>query len=510
MLLAARKPVTALAHYGVVPVWEAVDRVVDARRTARLLELGIRRLGLRVPQVLGDRRVKEIGLLTHNADVLDEALLAQATHVDAAHLDGAVRDVVQAGHEVRDGCLARARGTDERHELPRLDLERHVIERGWTVVRRVGVSEHDIVKADASPLRRIGIARVSRLRDARFEIEILEDAREQRPARLQVERDPHEPHERVSEASLHRREGDDRARRDRDILLDEPRRHQVDDSGNDREEDVDRGEEPLAAHGELHLQTALRVVLGSVALDLALLPVKALGEQNTRDTQGLLRDRRHVAQRLLGLRRDARAHLTDATLGDDEQRQQHDRDDRELPTEDEHRDERGDHRDRVADHARHRVVQHAGDPADVVLQPRLDDARLGAGEEAEFHCLQVLEQPHPQLGHDAVADRRREEGLADADARRGEPQHEHRTHELQQHGDVRGALRREQPAVERLLSEQRGYHADRGRHEHEGDRDGERGAVRPEELSDARQKIGNTRGFGVGRPLRGNVAARHA
>ena len=33
--------------------------------------------------------------------------------------------------------------------------------------------------------------------------------------------------------------------------------------------------------------------------------------------------------------------------------------------------------------------QHAGDAADVVLQPRLDDAGLRAGEEAELHRLQV-------------------------------------------------------------------------------------------------------------------------
>ena len=38
------------------------------------------------------------------------------------------------------------------------------------------------------------------------------------------------------------------------------------------------------------------------------------------------------------------------------------------------------------------VLVSTGDPADVVLEPRLDDARLRAGEEAELHRLQVGEE----------------------------------------------------------------------------------------------------------------------
>ena len=61
------------------------------------------------------------------------------------------------------------------------------------------------------------------------------------------------------------------------------------------------------------------------------------------------------------------------------------------------------------------VAQHAGDAADVVLQARLDDAGLRAGEEAELHGLQVREQPDAERTHDVVAHLGGEVGLPDAE-----------------------------------------------------------------------------------------------
>ena len=69
----------------------------------------------------------------------------------------------------------------------------------------------------------------------------------------------------------------------------------------------------------------LVLVLVGVAVDLAALAGEALGEQDARDRQGLLRDRGHLRQRLLCLAGDARPHLPHASLRDDHERQQHER-----------------------------------------------------------------------------------------------------------------------------------------------------------------------------------------
>ena len=55
LLLAARQAVAALADHRVVPLGEARDQVVDAGGLARRHEVVAGRVGLGVPQVLGDR-----------------------------------------------------------------------------------------------------------------------------------------------------------------------------------------------------------------------------------------------------------------------------------------------------------------------------------------------------------------------------------------------------------------------------------------------------------------------
>ena len=81
LLLAAGEAVAALADDRVVAVLEALDDVVDVRGAARVLELGVGRVGLGVAQVLADRGVEEIGLLRHDPDVVDDRLLREAADV---------------------------------------------------------------------------------------------------------------------------------------------------------------------------------------------------------------------------------------------------------------------------------------------------------------------------------------------------------------------------------------------------------------------------------------------
>jgi hypothetical protein len=153
-----------------------------------------------------------------------------------------------------------------------------------------------------------------------------------------------------SRGKSRRRERHDRSRRDVGGPADQqPAGHKVDDRGDGRQEDADHGEEPLAAHLLAHLQAHLRRVLVGVATDLGLLPVEALRQQDARDAQRLLRDRRHVRERFLRLGGDAGAHLTDPALGDDQDGHEHERHDRELPVQQDHGHNGGDERHGVAE-----------------------------------------------------------------------------------------------------------------------------------------------------------------
>ena len=73
---------------------------------------------------------------------------------------------------------------------------------------------------------------------------------------------------------------------------DQVARHQVDDGRHARHQHLDDREEALAAHRPSHLQTHLVDVLGAVAGRLGALPVERLRQQDARDAQRLLGDRR--------------------------------------------------------------------------------------------------------------------------------------------------------------------------------------------------------------------------
>ena len=348
--------------------------------------------------------------------------------------------------------------------------------------------------------------------DRRHEVEVLEDAGEQRLGGLQVERDAHEPHERHEQPRLHRRERDDRAGGDRvGAARDEVARHEVDHGRDARHQHLDDREEALAAHRAAHLQPDLVAVLVLVARGLGALPVERLRQQDARDAQRLLRDRGELRQRLLRLAGDPRAHLADAPLHDHEERHHHDGDQRQPPVDQDHRDERGDHRHEVAEDARDGVREHARDAADVVLQAGLDDAGLGPREESELHRLQVLEELHPQVAGDLVADRRGELGLDDAERRRQQEQPDHDRDEPPEQRDVGcPAVDREQRVVEDALHDQRRDDGDRGAGDDEEAGDEDPPQVRAEQRDDPAAEVGDLRGLRVELLLRGDVDAAEA
>ena len=428
--------------------------------------------------------MKEISLLADDTDVGHEGFLFELTHIGAGESNFPARDLVKAWDQVRHGSFTGTRGADEGGVLPRFETERDVDERR---LLRIRVGEGHIVELDSAQCGPVDGARGGSIRYRRRQIEVFEDPREQRLRCLQVECDPHQSEERPHQSCLHGGERHDGAGGKRHLAEQKPGRHEVDDGRDYCEKDLHGGEEPLAAHLLLHLQHDLVVVFATVSRDLGGLLRETLGQQYARNGERLLRDRCHVTERFLCLRRDFGACFPHPPLGDDENRHQDDGDQRELPRQHEHRHERGRYRHSVTEHTRDGVREYARDSTHIVLQPGLDDSGLRAREEGEFHALQVAEESDAQGPHDLVADRRGQPGLPHAEPCTGDVDADHDRDQFSEDRQIRSAARRKQPLVECALREQRRQHGECSADHDKDDRDGQGSAVRCEKLCDALQ-----------------------
>ena len=229
-------------------------------------------------------------------------------HVEAVDLDRALVDVVQPRHQVGRGRLARARRSDQRHQLAGLDLEvdvrrapngqplgsarppassrarsrsaRHRPRRPpWPLpspagprtparrppigsgTRRAGSGSRRAPRSGSSA-RASGASTMSTR-----QVEVLEDAVEQRQRALDLDLHVEQLAEREEQPRLERGEGDDVAdrRRGRVALDGQPAGQPVDERRRDREDRADDHEEPAADHALADLERGeLRVgVAGS-------------------------------------------------------------------------------------------------------------------------------------------------------------------------------------------------------------------------------------------------------
>ena len=245
------------------------------------------------------------------------------------------------------------------------------------------------------------------------QVEVLEDALEERERRLHLDRGLQHLADREQQPGLQRGERDDRARAQVRVPGD-----QVDQRGRDREEGLHEREERAADHRLAHLQPGEAAVLVAVALDRVAAAVEHLRQQHARHRERLLRQRRELGERLLRLAREPPPRAADAIGEVDEDRHDPEREQGQLPGEQQHRDHRAQHRDRVREHRRGGVGDHVLDAADVVLQARLQLAGARGGEEPERHRLQVVVEPVAQVLHHALPDHRRQVRLEHADRRR--------------------------------------------------------------------------------------------
>ncbi len=224
----------------------------------------------------------------------------------AVDLDRAGIDVVEARDQVRGGRLARARWTDQRHQLAgqrlefdvgqaeRLDRQLHGPSAG---LGRLGlalgrqlhggrrVAEGHVAEAHvAAHADRVERHRIRRVGDLVRHLQVLEDPVEQGQRALDLDLDVEQLAEREEEAALQRGEGHDRADADRRVALDDQRAgQQVDERRRDAEEDADHGEEPAADHLLPDLQVAQPPRLLGELLDAGPLLPERLRQQDAGD-----------------------------------------------------------------------------------------------------------------------------------------------------------------------------------------------------------------------------------
>ena len=187
-------------------------------------------------------------LLGDEADDLAQAGEGDLPHVDAVDLDRALVDVVQPRQQIGRRRLARPGRPDERDQLARLaPRSRRPPGRTARWLGRVGRAAASAASTGTSSLRR-GIRRsvrdgrraapadsgrrrggsgrvrgrgrveghrVGRVGDLRLQVEVLEDAVEQRQRALHLDLDVEQLAEREEEPRLERGEGDDVADRGR-------------------------------------------------------------------------------------------------------------------------------------------------------------------------------------------------------------------------------------------------------------------------------------------------------
>ena len=232
---------------------EAGDVIVDAGRTARLLDLLVGRVGLSEAQVLAHGRVKQVRLLADDANEIRERREGDVLDVNAVDAHRAALGVVEACHEIAERGLARSRLSHDRRARAGRGKERRS---GNRPRARLLVAEPDVIERDlALHVVAIERARAVVLIDVDFEIEVLKDAIEQRQRCLHVDADAEQRTDREEDPRLDRGERDERTDADRTPAVGNRQpTSPVDECRQDREGRTDRGHHPTARHALTHLK----------------------------------------------------------------------------------------------------------------------------------------------------------------------------------------------------------------------------------------------------------------
>ena len=363
LLLAARQPVAPIADHRIQAGRKRVDERHDLRRPQRLDELVGGSVGLRVQEVRADRVVEEMRVLGHHANDPVDRVEGGIPHVDPVDPDGARPHVVKTRDQVADRGLARARWPDQRDQLTRPGDERDVVEhllRGGLVQHGdglegrqgdflgPGVAEVDVVELDGRRAGRDG-RRARLLGDHRLEVQHLEHAVEADERGHDVDLDVRERGEWPVEPVQVGGERDDRADL-QGTIGGEDAAPPVDEGGGERGGEQDRHHEHPRIHGlrDPDVPDASRLLLE--APDLADGLPEQLHEKRPRDVEALGHHRDHLRVEVVALAGDRLHAVAHPSGGQQDHRQQGQRDQGDLPGQQRHRDQGDDDAHDVADH----------------------------------------------------------------------------------------------------------------------------------------------------------------
>ena len=133
---------------GVVAVGEALDELVGAGQTAGVNQLLVGGVGVAPAEVFLDGAGEQLVLLQHHGHVVPEHLKIVVPDVDAAHFQGALADVVQAGDQLYQGRFAGTGATQNADRRAGGDVQVHFLQR--PVSGSGGIAEAHVLKVDGA------------------------------------------------------------------------------------------------------------------------------------------------------------------------------------------------------------------------------------------------------------------------------------------------------------------------------------------------------------------------
>ena len=133
---------------GVVAVGHFLDKLVGAGHAAGVGDLLVGGVGPAPPQVLPDGTGEQGVLLQHHGAAVAQCLHGVVLYVVAAHIDGALVDLVQTGDHADQRGLGAAGAAQDAHCHAAFDVQVDVVQ--VPCLRRGMVLEEDMLKADVA------------------------------------------------------------------------------------------------------------------------------------------------------------------------------------------------------------------------------------------------------------------------------------------------------------------------------------------------------------------------
>ena len=145
--LAAGNVGASLVDDRFIPVGETLDELVRTGLAARLPAFFQGGVLLAPAEVLQDGSGEQRALLQDHRDLVAEGLHGIFPDIDAAHFHGALRHVVQTGHQVHQGGFSAACTADDADGLAGPDVQVDVFQ---GIITALLVGEIDMIEVDAA------------------------------------------------------------------------------------------------------------------------------------------------------------------------------------------------------------------------------------------------------------------------------------------------------------------------------------------------------------------------